>query len=284
MLEKIHVVSMEYDDDMVNSVFFFEKGTLAVIDTGVRQQRERLLNEIAKFDFQRLFVIITHPHYDHIGNNYAIFEKFHPIFITHLKSKRKIEDYSYQIQSLQRSVKGCYQFPDTYKHSFLKLLDQEISVNISFNNSMNLHLGNARTLKLIHLPGHTAGDIALIDKKTKTIMLSELIFEHSRNILVFIDNFKDYIRSLRRLKKIIISENIHHLITSHNKNILMGGENICNVIDINLDYACRLKTIAADCYKTGLSLEKCTQTICKKYSKIYSPGAIITVKALLNAD
>ena len=279
--EKIHVLKMHYDDDIVNSVFFVEKDTLVVVDTGVKEKKNLLVDEINRYGCKRVFVVITHHHYDHIGNNYELFKNFNPLFISHENSKMKLEDYEYQFNALERSVLKEYEISSKYKQAFFSHLDKEISIDISFIAGMNLHLGSQRTIRLVHLPGHTSGDLGLIDKNTDTMVLSELLFAHSRKILIFIENFEDYVQSLGKLKNIILEEGITSLITSHDEKVLTGEKNICDVIDYNLNYVIKLKSLVLDYHNQGFSVEKCAKSVCDRYDKQYSPGAIITVKAIL---
>ena len=76
-------------------------------------------------------------------------------------------------------------------------------------------------------------------------------------------------------------EDILHLITSHSENILTGRENILKAIEHNLDYAVKLKSMVRHYYNKGCSVEVCAESVCDKYAKLLSPGAIITIKAII---
>ena len=62
-----------------------------------------------------------------------------------------------------------------------------------------LDLGN-RPLKIIHLPGHTPGSIAVLDISSRVLISGDPVQEHGR-IFMFGDqrNMSDYIRSLEKL-------------------------------------------------------------------------------------
>ena len=63
-----------------------------------------------------------------------------------------------------------------------------------------LNLGE-RELRIIHLPGHTPGSIAVLDAKCRVLISGDPIQEHGR-IFMFGShrNMNDYIRSLERLE------------------------------------------------------------------------------------
>ena len=64
-----------------------------------------------------------------------------------------------------------------------------------------LDLGN-RKLKIIHLPGHTPGSIAILDIASRVLISGDPVQEHGR-IFMFGShrNMNDYIRSLRKLEQ-----------------------------------------------------------------------------------
>lgn len=64
-----------------------------------------------------------------------------------------------------------------------------------------LDLGN-RKLRIIHLPGHTAGSIAVLDVAARVLISGDPVQEHGR-IFMFGEhrNMADYISSLEKLKK-----------------------------------------------------------------------------------
>ena len=163
-LENIKIVGMKYYNDLVNSIFIKDLDSLLIIDTGIKKGKDALLSEILKNDFKKFFVIITHGHPDHLGNNFMLKENFNPIFIANTCSKKMIEDYKYQFKTVVGRASDHYEVTDKLKKSYFNMMDKEIKVDILFHEKMYLNLGNIE-LKIINLPGHTLGDIGIIDKK-----------------------------------------------------------------------------------------------------------------------
>ena len=186
MIENIKILNMNYSKDVVNSILIQSLDTLLIIDTGISEKKEILLNEINKYNFRKLFVILTHAHPDHIGNNYALKENYNPIFITNLSSKKLLENYTYQFNIIIDKVSDHFKVKKEFKDFYFALLDKEVEIDVSFTEEMYLNLGTT-DFKIIKLPGHTDGDIGIIDKKNRLLILSELIFKHSRNIMIYID-------------------------------------------------------------------------------------------------
>lgn len=106
----------------------------------------------------------THADMDHIGSN----EQFDSFYM------HPAEEANYR-----RSGKGGRMIP---------VQDGDL-----------LDLGN-RPLKIIHLPGHTPGSIAVLDISFRVLISGDPVQEHGR-IFMFGDqrNMSDYIRSLEKL-------------------------------------------------------------------------------------
>jgi len=282
-LENIKIVGMKYYNDLVNSIFIKDLDSLLIIDTGIKKGKDALLSEILKNDFKKFFVIITHGHPDHLGNNFMLKENFNPIFIANTCSKKMIEDYKYQFKTVVGRASDHYEVTDKLKKSYFNMMDKEIKVDILFHEKMYLNLGNIE-LKIINLPGHTLGDIGIIDKKNKTLILSELIFKHSRNMIIYIDDFNKYINSLEIVKNIITKEDIIRLITSHEEKIIFGKDNILKLIKYNIDYIKGLKEKIDKLHNKGYSIRKISEEICKMYEKALTPDSIVAVKSMLYQD
>jgi len=280
-MDKIKVLNMYYGSDVVNSIFIHELDTLVIIDTGIKDKKEKILNEIAKYEFKKLFVILTHAHPDHIGNNYAIKESYKPIFIANINSKRYLEDYKFQFDSSIEKIKDYFHIKKEIRDFYFGLMDEEVKIDISFYNQMVIDLGKRR-LKIIHLPGHTLGDIGVLDRKNNTLILSELVFNHSRDILICLEDYSKYVNSLKVIEKIVKEEDMEHLITSHHEKAIEGKKKILETIQYNIDYINELKLDTDKLYKSKYSIEEIAKEICRKRKKEYMYISIDTVRCMID--
>jgi len=280
MIEKVKILNMYFGDDIVNSIFMSGLDSLVIIDTGIREKKELLLDEISKYNFVKLFIIITHAHPDHIGNNYALKDKYNPIFISNACSINLLEDYEYQFSKIVSQVRKYFKIDNSIKDSYFSLLDKEVKIDISFCDKMRIDLGN-RDLHLIHLPGHTIGDLGIMDKENKILILSELIFKHSRNMIIHIQDYQKYLDSLNIIEKLVSENNLEMLITSHEEKPIKGQDNIFRAIKYNREYIKKIKKEVDNLYKENNSIRDTAREICRLYSKSYTFDSVITTKALL---
>ena len=93
---------------------------------------------------------------------------------------------------------ACYMHPD---EEALYLQSGNGGRVVPVRDGDGIDLGN-RELKIIHLPGHTPGSIAVLDVKNRVLISGDPIQEHGR-IFMFGGhrNMRDYVSSLEKLEK-----------------------------------------------------------------------------------
>jgi glyoxylase-like metal-dependent hydrolase (beta-lactamase superfamily II) len=280
-IKNVEILNFYYCNDVVNSILIHGIDALVVVDSGIQEKKELLLKEVGKYNFKKIFVILTHAHPDHIGNNYVLKESYNPIFITNVNSKKLIEDYKYQFDKVVGQTKKYFDITKKLKDFYFGLLDKEIRIDISFYDEMNIDL-NSVNLNIVHLPGHTIGDIGIIDEKNKLLILSELIFKHSRETIIYIENYKKYINSLNVVKRFVKRLDIGCLITSHEEKPIVGKDEILDLVQCNLDYINKLRSNIEKLYKKEYSIEEIAKKVCEIYEKDYTFDSIVTVKSLIH--
>ena len=127
-------------------IYLIDCGDLVLIDTGAGQSFERLISNIDKLGFnprKLKAIIVTHAHIDHIGSLYQFQKEFGIKIIAHELDAQAIED-------------GQGTAAEAYGVSYTPcLVDQRIQ-----SDEANLQFGK-HDLKVIHIPGHTLGSIAV---------------------------------------------------------------------------------------------------------------------------
>jgi len=138
------------------SVYLILKPVPTLIDTGDSAEWDRIKSEIEKVvpveKIER--VVLTHLHYDHAGN-VARFPN-----ATFYAAAEEIEDYK----------------SDSY-HFFFGGVPHEIN-DILSNKTESLG-EEISGLKVLKVPGHTRGGIALLDEKRKLLFSGDTLFRAS---------------------------------------------------------------------------------------------------------
>jgi glyoxylase-like metal-dependent hydrolase (beta-lactamase superfamily II) len=152
-----------------NEAILFDSGTGENKGTSITHVIDSLTNS-------RLTLLLSHFHFDHIGN----VDEFPIIGIPELSFLRN----------------------RLTKDSILHLTHDEVlsestkSLKISklFPVENEINLGN-RKVTILHTPGHANGSISIIDKENKYIFTGDLVY----NGLLLIDDCSEYAESIRKI-------------------------------------------------------------------------------------
>jgi cyclase len=148
-----------------NTTFLISKEGVIVVDTRVTPAEARKVKEEVRkqTDLPILYTINTHYHGDHSFGN-QVFKDNHTI-IAHENVRKALEGESGQEHLA---------FFKTFK---IPGMDETVITppNVIFKEKMHIYAGEYH-LQLIHMPGHTDGDLFIYIETLKTIIAGDLIF------------------------------------------------------------------------------------------------------------
>jgi glyoxylase-like metal-dependent hydrolase (beta-lactamase superfamily II) len=145
ILETVSVGSMEVNCYILAAQ---EGGSAIIIDPGAQGRKIRKV--LDKFKLKPAFIINTHGHFDHIGadNDFDV-----PVYAHKLDAPL--------LRDAILNMSGLFALPSVVK-SEVKVLDDNQEIEL-----------DGIKLKVMHLPGHTAGGIGLVlEKPLKTIVFT----------------------------------------------------------------------------------------------------------------
>ncbi|MFH1197129.1 MAG: MBL fold metallo-hydrolase [bacterium] len=202
-VEKVttRIMLVKYGYDAVYSIE--TKEGLVVIDAGISNSltsyyRKIIERELKRDDF--IYLINTHSHWDHTGGNQVFADA---VIIAHenctsemteyWKDKEKIKngvkkiitDYEKQLKNIDTELQDSleiYLQKIRYRHVYDDLLNDRIVTvpNKTFNDTMNISLGDM-TLNLIYFgKAHSGSDIMIYIPEEKVLMVGDLFSKYGR--------------------------------------------------------------------------------------------------------
>lgn len=163
----IELPDVHNHDAIANIGFIVGKTCVAVIDSGGSPaQGKQLKQSIQKITSLPIcYVINTHVHPDHIFGNSAFKQISNIKFVGHTKLARAMAE------------RGAFYIARSEEQVGVKLDKRDIVIpTLTVTNTLTLDLGG-RTLVLTAYPtAHTDNDLSVLDKKTNTLWLSDLLF------------------------------------------------------------------------------------------------------------
>ncbi len=204
--------SKENAGDISNTAFIVTKNSVILIDTGTTvayaNAVKKQISKITKNPIK--YVINTHHHPDHFLGNKA-FEKS-TIFATEY-TKNDIKNNGEKYVSNMIGLIGETTY-STRAYAPNKLLDSKKLILDDYE------------LEILYFEGHTENDIAILDKNTKTLYASDLVF-NKRALSTPHADLEKWISTLEKLKKLEFDV----LVPGHGKVVYSK-----KVIDENIRY------------------------------------------------
>ena len=196
--------------DIANAAFIITKNSVILIDTGTTVAYANAVKEqIAKKTKNPIrYVINTHHHPDHFLGNKA-FEKSTIFATEYTKNDIKNHGEKYVSNMIALIGKPAY---STRALTPNKILDSKKLILDDYS------------LDILYFDGHTKSDIAILDKNTKTLYTSDLIF-NQRALATPHANLKKWISTLEKLKDLDFDVLVPgHGKVAYSKNVI--NENI----------------------------------------------------------
>jgi len=153
---------------------------------------EYIINRIKDLELNPKAIIATHGHFDHILAVNELKLAYNIPFFLHEKDEKFLKWTRKSTMVFTRNDPGPAPKVDKYiKEKNLKI--------------------NSFEFEIILTPGHTPGSISFYNKKSKTVFVGDVIFEHGgvgRTDLPY-SNTKDLIQSIKRLNKLPLNTTVY---------------------------------------------------------------------------
>lgn len=222
--------SKQNGGNISNSAFIITKNSVILIDTGTTvDYANEVKNQIAKITKNPIkYIINTHHHPDHFLGNKA-FEN-EAIYAT-----------SYTMEEIKNHG-------EKYVSNMVNLIGDAIYSTRSKTPNTKLETKKLMLddyeLEVLYFDGHTKSDVAILDKNTKILYASDLIF-NQRALATPHADLKKWIKTLEELKKL----DFNLVVPGHGK-VRFGKK----VIDENIRYLTFLDDTLTNGVKNGLDI------------------------------
>lgn len=184
----IHVVK----DSYVNVYLIVRNGKAILVDAGLESTWPRVVGYASSIGLalrNLRIIVVTHHHRDHVGSLKKAVEATGALVAAHVDEAELI-----------KSASG-------------------VSVSIALRDGDVIE-----SLRIVHTPGHTPGHICLLDEKTKSLFVGDLVYEKNGELHEIPHNYSlDPAMNRESIKKLLQLE-FENVMPSHGNPVLRIGK------------------------------------------------------------
>ena len=179
-----------------------------LLDTGMGVAN--LKAEVVRLTGLPVVVVVSHGHYDHVGDNY----RFSEVWAFDCDSDvARIEQGRHREECTRYMVPGLYlELPDGFDPAAYEIRPSRVTRRLQHMETIDL---GGRILTVHHTPGHTEGSICLLDNRDNLLFTGDtfypgMMFAHFEE-----SDFGVYQKSIDYLVDLL--PRVNHLCPSHNE-------------------------------------------------------------------
>lgn len=184
-----------------NPSFVVTSAGVVVIDTPQLPSNAVAMRAEAERHGPIRYIINTEHHVDHIFGNYffrdsgAAVVLHRRVFDNFMKVQAEIDPFAYAEKALEDDPEGRALFPEReHYYATLKKADVVVSGDASV-------ICGGHTFDLIHVPGHTAGQMAVHVPEERVVFASDTVFSHCQTWLM-VSDVDQWLAALDRLAEL----------------------------------------------------------------------------------
>jgi len=186
-----------------------------LVDTGlVGTPTKGIFPEMEKIGFSPenlTMVFVTHAHADHFGGNEEILRKTNGTarFLAHYLDQPFVEDPPRHTREGARRLVDLGLMSVEEVEEGVREAGNGVEVQVSLEEGETFDLGKGLRLEVHFLPGHTIGNVALLEKKTGTLFVGETVCGTAQCdvngkplMIVNYDDVDLYLKTLSRISRL----------------------------------------------------------------------------------
>ena len=172
-----------------------------LIDTGTSAMKGQVL-ELCREAGKVAFVLLTHAHADHIGNNVAVRQETGAHFAAG-GAAGWIENLEQHYREF--CLTDLLPEPPGQREEILGLMDGSVSLSLLLEEGSRFVLDDETVLETLRLPGHKLEEIGFLEHTSRTLILGDVLLALAAPFFHGFETASGFRASLNRLERLIHS-------------------------------------------------------------------------------
>jgi len=186
-----------------------------LIDTGIAARQGHVLElcrEAGQEAGKVAFVLLTHAHADHIGNNRAVWQATGAHFAAG-GGARWIENQ--ELHYREFCLTDILAEPTQQREEILGLMDGPVSLSLRLEEGMQFVLDDETVLETLRFPGHKLEEVGFLEHSSRTLILGDVLLALATPFFHGFETASGFRASLNKLEGLIHSGQVQQVRAAH---------------------------------------------------------------------
>lgn len=191
-----------------------EQGAV-LIDSGINKMHAPLVEMIKESGLSLLAILHTHSHHDHIGGNAALQEVTGCQIVAPATYAHWHTDWEAHYQEFARPFPGVFSDSEALRAEVFDIMDAPHPVDHFCVEGTTWSLGGGVELECLMFSGHMQEEAAWLEKKTKTLILGDVVTLLDAPFIHGHLTVAGYWSSLKKLKQLAAADQFDTVLMAH---------------------------------------------------------------------
>jgi len=266
---------------------FFVKGEnkLALIDSGLYGGLPDLKKAFDELGYKKSdldYLLITHEHMDHVGNNGWLKEETGCKILSHSGRMDRIADNMLNAKTIVHAFAEGEEF-DLDPEYLDWMGPTAAGLDMIITEGDKIDLGGGIVLETIEFLGHSMAEIGFFEESTKTLVIADPLLPKINPVLYLYECPKTMRATFDKLERFLKERNVETVIFAHEEP--MGVEGTMELLSDCRRRVDQVEKSILDAIKEkpGISFREIRDRACDDQGMVREWRALVSVNASLNA-
>ena len=266
---------------------FFVKGTekLALIDSGLYAGYPSLEKGFEELGYEKSeldYLLITHEHMDHVGNNGPLKEQTGCTILGHMGRADRVADNMLNAKTIVHAFPEGEHF-DLNEEYLDWMAPKEGPLDAYIADGDVIDLGGGVELEVVECMGHSMSEIGFFERSSKSLIIADPLLPVFNPVLYLYEDPAVMRATFDRIERFIRERDVQTVIFAHEDP--RSGESAIDLVN-----NCRervdgiedsmIRNIKA---KPGIGFAELRDVVCDEFEKVREWRALVSIDASLKA-
>ena len=276
----------DHEGKTATRVFFVQGADrLALIDSGLKAgypSLERGFAELGLAKDEVDYLLVTHEHMDHVGNNGPLKRETGCTIIGHPARADRVADNMLNAKAIVHAFPEGEEF-DLGPEYLDWMADEEGPLDRTVTEGEVIDLGGGVELEVVEVPGHSMAEIGFFERSTRTLVIADPLLPENNPVLYLYEDPAVMRATFDKIERFVAERDVASVLLAHEEPRDAAG-----TLELVRSARERVDAVEASMLRhieqtPGIGFAELRDRVCDDNGKVREWRALVSIDASLNA-